>query len=235
MQELIDLSPSESVWLSLRELFLNWPDREAKEQAITEAERKIEDWDDELRKITSTWRPIFSGKEANPFCTLVRTLEFRRHSQGATSILKKVAESPRFASLKHLWIINSDIEGYGFVALAKSNYLKNLVSLKLHKMVITDREMEILLNSPNLESLQHLKISKCDRTERDAELLVRTTHLENLEELDLSDNYLKLKDAARIVEAMAQKKLRCLRLSGNQITSKEELQKICPPQLKIII
>jgi len=235
LTELTESSPSEASWLALRELFLNWPNGEEKEKALTEAEQKLHDWDDDLRELTSTWRPMFSGNEANPFCTLVRTIEFRRHSQGATSVLKRIAESPRFANLTQLRIINSEIEGYGFRAFARSLYLKNLIRLNLHKMVITESEMAILCGSPNIASLKSLKITKSDLTGQDTTLLVSSQYLTNLEELNLSDNLLKKEDAVRIIEVLAPLTLRYLNLKGNQITDQEALRSICPSKLELEI
>ncbi|HBL13815.1 MAG TPA: hypothetical protein DD379_20950 [Cyanobacteria bacterium UBA11162] len=235
LKELTESSPSSGTWLALRELFLNWPNGEKKDQALTETAQKLHGWDDNLRELTSTWRPMFSGNEANPFCSLVRTLEFHRHSQGATSILKKVAESPRFTNLTQLRIINSEIEGYGFQSLAKSLYLKNLIKLTLHKIVITERQMEILCSSPNMATLKSLKLSKSDLTGKDTALLTSSPYLRNLEELDLSDNLLQVKDIVPIIEVLAPLNLRLLNLKGNPIKGQDELRSICPSTLKLEI
>jgi hypothetical protein len=76
LKELTESSPSSVTWLALRELFLNWLNGEEKEQTLTETAPKFHGWDDNLRELTSTWRPMFSGNKANPFWSLVRTIEF---------------------------------------------------------------------------------------------------------------------------------------------------------------
>lgn len=235
LKELTESSPSSATWLALRELFMNWSNGEEKEQSLTETAEKLHSWDDNLREITSTWRPMFSGNEANPFCSLVRTIEFHRHSQGATRILKKVAESPRFANLTQMRIVNSEIEGYGFHTLAKSLYLKNLIKLTLHKMSVTESEMVTLCSSPNMTTLRSLKISKSDLTGKDTALVTSSPYLRNLEELDLSENLLHAQDVVPIIEVLAPLNLHHLNLKGNPIKESEELRSIRPSTLELNI
>jgi hypothetical protein len=227
------MEPDETTWLSLRELFMTWPEGIKKNMAYELADQKIDTWNDQFRCLVSTWNDLFSGDEVNDFCRIVRTIRFHRHSQGATRTIVRVAESSKAANLKCLIFIRSEIEEYGFKALTRSPFIRKLERLEFHHMVLTNADLNMLFRASNLNTLKTLIITHSDISGKEAVRIFDAPYANNLEKLDLSENLIKNKYAIKITKSFTSRRLRYLNLKGNPISDPEKLRSICSPKLKL--
>lgn len=208
---------SEKAWSALCELFTAWPEGEAKERLLADADFRLKTWDDHLRHLSSAWRHLYAGGQVASIARLARYVSIYRREENGNRELRSIAGSPWFARLKYLTINNSTIYTGGWRALAQSAYLQNLAGLVLEGLILGTPDVAAIAAAPSWTKLTSLSLKNSGIDSAKIKSLLAARLMNPLECLDLAHNLMDNAGAARLASSERAAQISRLKLRSNYI------------------
>lgn len=192
--------PSDNTWRDILELFVVWPEGEARLRGLEQAARALARWDDRLRSLTTSVGALFDGAHLSSLARIVRSIEIYRRDDSGPSDLRAVVASEEAAGLTRLGIVRSEI-GDAWQALLSSPHLAGLEHLHVANAVLDRDAIQGLLKSPALPRLRCLKLTDVGIRGAWLEAAPLATPVFELRRMDVSRNLLTDEGAGYLAES----------------------------------
>lgn len=210
--EALCAEPNEGAWWALCR-YLGGRDEE-QSSLLRGAERRLESWSDELRRVPSSWWESTRKGEPHQLWALGRSLDLSGRDIDDAG-LERLVGSSAFASITRVSLANNNITSKGVLALATSPNVGRLVHMDLSGNSIGASGAEELAASANLTNLRSLAIDGGGIGARGATAIAESRL--QLEQLSLANNRIGKDGAADLARSEALAGLLDLSLAGNEI------------------
>ncbi|MCA9564985.1 MAG: hypothetical protein KC561_15920, partial [Myxococcales bacterium] len=193
-------SPSAGTWSEIVTLLNSWPHDDGLNDAISQAEKALEEWPDELRTGNGWWPDAVAGRE--PRFRLARALTFRRRGI-PVSDLAEMCQKAEFAQVTTLRIAvgkGPELVEEVSAATGAGERLASIKELDLSGRQIGVRGAEAL-SEMRLPSLSRLNLSACGLGAEGLEHIVNASWFSQLTVLDISQSQIDAAAAAVLANA----------------------------------
>jgi hypothetical protein len=138
------------------ELFAVRPAGQERSGQLLSTLQRMENWDEHIRSLSSAYSYLYEGSQLSDVARLARSIEIYRREESGSSALLAIATSQYVSELVSLRIVASELSAAAWTALLTSRHLRNLRRLVVQNTTLDRRDIQTLFQSRIFLSCRHL-------------------------------------------------------------------------------